>query len=220
MAIREKAKNLFKSKRSRGNSLAKTDTSSSDRERYPSNVYKPGESMPRPKYRAPPKKEHTEKLEAFDFAEAWRKKSFQSNYSPMGTRAPSRRSSWFSVGRKSVSGRSEGGRTNSVGSGDGEKGGVKHREGIGGTAVAPRLKTEPEAEGDDDVTNVGMSRVQSYDKPALSRPRTADDPEPNGVLNGLHTTNTITARDHQPFTAQDLELAMSRTRTLQVPSQS
>ena len=40
--------------------------------------------MPRPKYRAPPKKEHKEKLEAFSFPDAWRKKSFQSQYSPMG----------------------------------------------------------------------------------------------------------------------------------------
>lgn len=84
MAIREKAKALFKSRsKSDKDSLSKASTQGSDRERWPSNVYKPGEPMPRPKYRAPPKKEHKDKLEAFSFADAWRKKSFQSQYSPM-----------------------------------------------------------------------------------------------------------------------------------------
>ena len=77
MPLREKAKNLFKSK-GRGDSLSKTSTNESSRERWPSNVYQPGEVMPQPKYRRPPRKEHTEKLEAFSFADAWRKKSFQS----------------------------------------------------------------------------------------------------------------------------------------------
>lgn len=136
MPFREKAKRLFKSS-SRSDSLSKTDSNSS-RERWPSNVYKPGEPMPRPKYRAIPKKEHTEKLESFSFADAWRKRSFQSSYSPMGTRAPSRRNSLFS--RKSISGKSTAGRTASVTS--------------NGTTSAPnRMETQQEAEGDDDVAN-------------------------------------------------------------------
>lgn len=151
MPFREKAKKIFRSK-SRSSSLSKTSTNGSDRERWPSNVYKPGEAMPRPKYRAPPSKEHKEKLEAFSFADAWRKRSFQSTYSPMGTAAPSRRASWISRrsiksidarnSRKSVSGRSEGGRTNSVGSVDTEK-----------TKSGKKLEGQPEAEGDDDVAN-------------------------------------------------------------------
>ena len=138
MPIREKAKRIFK--RSKSDALSKTDSNSS-RERWPSNVYKPGEPMPRPKYRAAPKKEHTEKLEAFSFADAWRKKSFQSTYSPMGTRAPSRRASLFS--RKSISGKSTSGRTASVVSNGTTRSGPN----------ANRMETQQEAEGDDDVTN-------------------------------------------------------------------
>ena len=155
MPFRERAKNLFKTK-SRGNSLSQTSSNSSERDRWPSNVYKPGEQMPRPKYRAPPQKEHKEKLEAFSFADSWRKKSFQSTYSPMGTRAPSRRTSFLSMGRKSrksfsgrsTGGKSESGRTGSVSSDTTEKSMPRPREGMGA-----KLEGQPEAEGDDDVTN-------------------------------------------------------------------
>lgn len=166
MAIRERAKALFKSKAKsdRDSQISKASSKASD-ERWPSNVYKPGEPMPRPKYRAVPKKEHKEKLESFSFAEAWRRKSFQSQYSPMGTRAPSRRnsartpgsrrSSWISLGRKSFSGPSTDGRSNSVTSHDTEKSSVQKREGAMhmGAAIPTTLQTEPEAEGDDDIHN-------------------------------------------------------------------
>lgn len=149
MPFRERAKNLFKTK-SRGSSISKTDSNEGSlyegRERWPSNVYKPGEEMPRPKYRAIPKKEHKEKLEAFNFADSWRKKSFQSTYSPMGTRAPSRRTSFLSYGKKSAASRSA-----SVTSMETDKSGLRQREGH--AAVATRLSTEAEQEGDDDVAN-------------------------------------------------------------------
>ena len=64
------------------NRLTPTPSASTSKDsnpaRWPSNVYKPGEPMPRPKYRTPAKKEHKEKLEAFSFAESWaaRKHSF------------------------------------------------------------------------------------------------------------------------------------------------
>ncbi|KAF2206515.1 hypothetical protein CERZMDRAFT_89263 [Cercospora zeae-maydis SCOH1-5] len=237
MAIREKVKLLFKSKsKSDRDSQTSGVSSKASDERWPSNVYKPGEPMPRPKYRAPPKKEHKDKLEAFSFAEAWRRKSFQSQYSPMGTRAPSRRnsiiktpasrrSSWISLGRKSFSGRStDGARSNSITSGtcDAEKGHVRHREGATmhmGVAVPTTLKTEPEADGDDDVANVGLSRVQSKEQryQPLERPRTADS-STNGQTNGLTKTYS-TAHDHQPFTEQDLALALHRSH-LAVPVQA
>lgn len=110
--------------------------------------------MPRPKYRAPPKKEHKEKLEAFSFSDAWnRRKSYQSTYSPMGTRAPSRRASFMSLGRKkSAASTKTGRRSSSVKSAETEKGGVRQRENLG-AAKATRLSTEVEAEGDDDVGN-------------------------------------------------------------------
>jgi hypothetical protein len=270
MAIREKAKALFKtrSKTDSGSQLSKSSTKESDTERWPSNVYKPGEPMPRPKYRAPPKKEHKEKLEAFSFAEAWRRKSFQSQYSPMGTRAPSRRNSsrlpsrrnsWYSMGKKSFNGKSNGDavRSGSVISTDTDKGnnGVRQREHAGHAARPTRLETEPEQEGDDDVGNgddsppttnlagvlpasdeqssandsaVGLSRVQSKDQAytmnnTKSRPTSADskterEGEEGGQFKGMDKA-LATAHDHQPFTEQDLALALSRSH-LSVPVRS
>nr|POE85189.1 hypothetical protein CFP56_67347 [Quercus suber] len=212
MGVREKAKALFKTK-SRSDSLSHTSSNTS--ERWPSNVYKPGEVMPRPKYRAIPKKEHKDKLEAFSFAEAWRRKSFQSQYSPMGTRAPSRRNSVFSLGRKSGASRS-----NSVTSHETGKSGVKQREGGGVDGAArraqlgtQRLSTEVENEnGDDDVANVGLSRMQSHDKSASLNPQTTGEVRTNGIPAIMNT-----AHDHQTFTEEDLALAIKRTH-LAVPT--
>jgi hypothetical protein len=193
MAIRARAKAFFRrSRNANDDTLSKTDSTDSH-ERWPSNVYKPGEPMPRPKYRAPPKKEHKEHLDSFSFGNAWRRKSFQSQYSPMGTRAPSRlpsaapsrRSSWYS---RKVS--MSYGRSGSVTSVDSQRstGAVKRelsqkskreverkpsqRSGhimsrepsqrsdrrvpnhnTTHAAIATRLSTEIEQEGDDDVFN-------------------------------------------------------------------
>ena len=69
---------------------------------YPENVYRPGESMPKPKYRGPWNQAHQDKLSAFTFGDAWKRRksnmtnksaqSAQANseYSPMGSRLPSR----------------------------------------------------------------------------------------------------------------------------------
>lgn len=73
------------------------------------NVYQPGEKMPPLKYRRPVNPEHKAKLEAFSFSNAWRRRSDQSLYSPMGSRMPSRKSSYISfrrsrsISRKSMS---------------------------------------------------------------------------------------------------------------------
>lgn len=156
MPFREKAKALFKKRRS--DSLSKTSSSNSSSERWPSNVYKPGEPMPRPKYRQPPKKEHKEKLDAFSFADAWRRKSFQSQYSPMGTRAPSRRASFLSIARRKSGGSTIHSRNNSVTSSDHDWTNTQQRRREGhGAALAPTLTNQVEADGDDDVTN-GMSK--------------------------------------------------------------
>ena len=63
---------------------------------YPDNVYKPGEPMPRPKYRGPVNKQHQAKLHSFTFAGALdgiRRRSIGSQQSPMGSRFPSRQGS-------------------------------------------------------------------------------------------------------------------------------
>ena len=67
---------------------------------HPADVYKPGESMPKPKYRGPWNQAHQDRLSAFSFGDAWRgRKSSEmtvksvkanSEYSPMGSRLPSR----------------------------------------------------------------------------------------------------------------------------------
>jgi len=58
--------------------------------------YKPGEKMPPLKYRRAVDPEHKKHLEAFSFSTAWRRRSHTSLYSPMGSRMPSRRSSFRS----------------------------------------------------------------------------------------------------------------------------
>ncbi|KAK0333519.1 hypothetical protein LTR02_016968 [Friedmanniomyces endolithicus] len=211
MPFREKAKALFRRKDSAADSLSKTTSSSnSSRERWPSNIYKPGETMPRPKYRKPPTKEHKEKLESFSFGDAWRRKSYQSNYSPMGTRAPSRSNSLF---RRKSHARSS--RANSVASlGDGEKCGPRQREMHSGAMITAQLSTEVEADGDDDVTNVGLSRAQSREQvPTKSRPRTADNIPPDCS----DYFGSGTAHDHRPFSEHELTLALQRSH-LAVPA--
>lgn len=65
-------------------------------ENWPENVYKPYE-IPAPKYKRPPAKEHTKKLEKFtwdtDAHADDRRPSATSQYSPMGSKLQSRRSS-------------------------------------------------------------------------------------------------------------------------------
>lgn len=73
----------------------------SKKEKARDNVYESGEVMPKAKYRGPVNKEHKDKLESFSFANAFRRRSSdQSLYSPMGSRLPSRRGSFF--GRMSM----------------------------------------------------------------------------------------------------------------------
>lgn len=218
MPFRERAKALFRPK-SRADSNSKSSKSSS-RDRWPSNVYKPGEAMPRPKYRRPPTKEHKEKLEAFSFADAWRRKSHQSEYTPMGTRVPSRRTSLFSLAsrKKSYTGSTLGpsrahSRANSVTSAGTEGSGMgpaarRRERGFGVT----RLSTETEVEGDDDIANVGLSRIHSREH-VQSRHRTAGNEH---SFTGVPAMST--AHDHQPFSEQDLALALQRSH-LAVPTQ-
>lgn len=106
MPFREKMKRAFGGRPSDdGSDLALTQTSSSskrsrkekknNRRNSPSNVYRPGEIMPKPKYPSACNKVHQDMLLAYNFGDAWKKrKSVQSQYiSPMGSRWPSARSS-------------------------------------------------------------------------------------------------------------------------------
>lgn len=104
-----------------GSNLTQTSTnksSKSKKEKLPDNVYKPGEPMPRPKYRGPFNQAHQDKLSAFSFGDMWnrRKSSVEGDISPMGSRITSRRGSAWS--RKSK----YGSRQNSSGFEDVEEG--------------------------------------------------------------------------------------------------
>ncbi len=122
---------------STGSDLNHTNTNNSSKskkskkDKLPDNVYKPGEAMPRPKYRGPYNQAHQEKLSAFSFGDMWnrRRSSANSDISPMGSRTMSRRSSTWS--RKSKLG---------------------NRQNSGGFADVE------EAETDDDVANGTSSR--------------------------------------------------------------
>jgi len=108
--------------------------------------------MPRAKYRAPVKKEHKDKLDAFSWGTAWRRRSQVSEYSPMGSRMPSRRGSLLS--RKSFGGKSAKRMSVDGKSTDGRNIGLDNAQTKGRNAArATQLSTEMEAEGDDDVTN-------------------------------------------------------------------
>jgi hypothetical protein len=146
MPLRTRIRRAFTRGSSDENALKKTDSKSSKRasKNFDSNVYQPGEKMPPLKYRRPVAPEHKEKLEAFTWSKAWRRKSQQSIYSPMGSRMPSRKTSYSTLGRRSLS----------IG---GRKSRSRHREGgigvdsgFGGSVYdgGERLREGSDEEGD------------------------------------------------------------------------
>lgn len=114
MPFREKMKRAFGTRPSDDRSersCTPTSSSSSRRSRKekktrrnsPGNVYRPGESMPKPKYSVASNKAHQDKLSAYNLGDAWKKrKSVQSQYiSPMGSRWPSARTS-MAISREQI----------------------------------------------------------------------------------------------------------------------
>ena len=97
MGFREKMKRTFTNNKSGDNSPSDPATPKIPGVEY----YKPGE-VPRSKYRGNGDKAHQEKLHSFSFADAFknRRHSGTSSYSPGGTRAQSRRASYFSRSSK------------------------------------------------------------------------------------------------------------------------
>jgi hypothetical protein len=113
MPFRAKVRKAFGGKKN--GDASPSSGSSSPPKRTDIEYYKPGE-IPRSKYRGPWNQTHQDKLQAFSFDGAGRdrKGSIPSAYSPRGTHAQSRRSSWVSRARSSLSGRSEHGDTNTA----------------------------------------------------------------------------------------------------------
>ena len=128
-------------------SLSKTDSKASkkDKPKLPDNVYKPGEPMPRPKYRGPWNQAHQDKLSAFRFGSisgmAGRRRSSAqaSDYSPMGSKLPSRGPSRGPSRRGSAW--------------SAFSGGSGKRRGMGSRRQTQRADGLEEAEGDTDTAN-------------------------------------------------------------------
>ena len=116
---------------------------------WPKNVYKPGEVMPRPKYRGPWNQAHQDKLSAFSFGSSSRRRSSAtvrtgSEYSPMGSKLPSRGQSRrnSSISWSSLTGR--------------KRPPLESREASG---FGHEDRVDENGEADDDVGN-GMFRFQ------------------------------------------------------------
>ncbi|KAG6997652.1 hypothetical protein G7Y79_00039g076140 [Physcia stellaris] len=201
MPFRAKMKRAFgRDSPEEGSDAAQTNSKASHKkekkQKLPDNVYKPGEPMPRPKYRGPYDKEHQDKLTSFNFANAFsRRKSDYSETSPMGTKLHSRRGSFLSIGKVARSRQP--------------------------SHVDPALVEA--TDGDDDVTNVGLSKQHTREE--SKRPRTADSgkrPRTSGStrMQPLQETATVTAGNAngtinglnygKPFTEDELTQAMSR----------
>jgi hypothetical protein len=202
--FREKAREIRK-KFSRGSSSTAggttTDVSNAMEEstRHTTHTpYRPGERIPY-KYRRPVEKKHKETLEAFTFADAWneRRKSFASQYSPMGSRLPSCCTS----------------RRNSI---DFQRGLYMRRGDVGQLADTANEESAPSSRE--------SSRTRSYvnsfaDIPTVGISRTSTDPISfaSSDDSSLFATSDYTqprprSRHDTQFSAEDLSLALKRSR--------
>ncbi|EOD42976.1 Srsf protein kinase 1 [Neofusicoccum parvum] len=115
MAFRERVKRALGRNSSSKSSSSSSSLSKQGSKSDSSVWYQPGEKMPPPKYRRPVAKEHKEKLEAFNFQKAWRRRSEQSQYSPMGSKYPSRRNSMTAPRRQVIEDLNDAGDVGNVG---------------------------------------------------------------------------------------------------------
>jgi len=93
MSIKDRVRKLVR----RGSSSTSSSSSSKSSKSSASSTdgvlyYQPGEKIPY-KYKRPVDPAHQAQLEAFSFATSWRRTSIASQYSPMGSRLPSRQAS-------------------------------------------------------------------------------------------------------------------------------
>jgi hypothetical protein len=96
-ALRSRLRRVLTGQEGEGGIAGKMKRNKKDEATEPeSDFYKPGEKMPPMKYRRPVDPEHKKNLEAFTWKKAWRRRSHQSLYSPMGSRLPSRKGSFRS----------------------------------------------------------------------------------------------------------------------------
>ncbi|KAI4632686.1 uncharacterized protein J4E79_007550 [Alternaria viburni] len=177
-----------------------------------SDFYKPGEKMPPLKYRRAVDPEHKKKLEAFSFSTAWRRHSNASLYSPMGSRLPSRRSSFRRRSRSRSMHRSRRGSCSSdydaeewVDSGIGAS--------IAGDDRPANIKEASDDEGD--VLNVGLSRNPTED-PRDARRKQSQGARRSSSVQLQQPSRPATGSDRtrnpsQPFSPEELEIALQRS---------
>ncbi|KAF2194776.1 hypothetical protein K469DRAFT_686737 [Zopfia rhizophila CBS 207.26] len=207
MPLRTRLRRAFTRSSQDDSPLSKTSSKNS-KTRKDSSVYQPGEKMPPPKYRRPVNPEHKEKLEAFSWAQAWRRKSDQSQYSPMGSRLPSRKNSIVTLGRRSIGGRKGNSRGND---------GIGVDSGIGGSisgdAGVEQVKEGSDEEGD--VMNVGLSRQATHDSSTHGRRSHSIRSGGSRPATGRRSGST---KPDTPFTQEELELALKKSH-LEAPKE-
>ncbi|KAL6707536.1 hypothetical protein ACN47E_004106 [Coniothyrium glycines] len=180
-----------------------------------SDFYQPGEKMPPMKYRRPVDPEHKARLEAFSFSTAWRRHSNASLYSPMGSRLPSRRSSFRSRRGRSRSRSKHRSRRSSVSSDYDPEEWVDSGIGasIAGDERPANIKEASDDEGD--VLNVGLSRNPTEDPRDAPRKQSQAARRSSSVRQssrpGTGSDRTRQASASQPFSAEELEIALQRS---------
>lgn len=164
--------------------------------------YQPGEKMPPLKYRRPVDPKHKETLEAFNFSKAWRRRSDQSLYSPFGSRMPSRKTSRTTIGRRSFGDR----RLSS-------RGGDPVDSAHGGSLAGDSRDNLREGSDEEtDVTNVGLSRNPTIDPKKTAGRRSLSLHRTQSAKSDASRPRTrrLSNKD-QPFSPEDLELALQRS---------
>ncbi|KAH7081034.1 hypothetical protein FB567DRAFT_118769 [Paraphoma chrysanthemicola] len=176
--------------------------------------YKPGEKMPPLKYRRAVDPEHKKRLEAFSFSTAWRARSRTSLYSPMGSRLPSRRGSCRSRRSRSRSmARSRRSSFSTASDYDAEE---WVDSGIGASIAGDERPANIREASDDegDVLNVGLSRNPTEDpRDAKNRKQSTGHRRSSStkLASRPGTGSDHTRRPSQPFSPEDLELALQRS---------
>ncbi|KAJ4987094.1 hypothetical protein SVAN01_07382 [Stagonosporopsis vannaccii] len=218
-ALRSRLRRVLTGQEGEGGIAGKMKRSKKDDAEPESDFYKPGEKMPPMKYRRPVDPEHKKNLEAFTWKKAWRRRSHQSLYSPMGSRLPSRKGSFRS--RRSRSRSVHRSRRSSFHSDyDHDDDDTWVDSGIGASiSDSERPANIREASDDEgDVLNVGLSRNPTQDprdtqpkEAAAARRRSSSihSARPSSTRPG--TASDRTRQNSQPFTPEDLELALQKS---------
>ncbi|KAF3039363.1 hypothetical protein E8E12_006295 [Didymella heteroderae] len=218
-ALRSRLRRVLTGQEGEGGIAGKMKRNKKDEATEPeSDFYKPGEKMPPMKYRRPVDPEHKKNLEAFTWKKAWRRRSHQSLYSPMGSRLPSRKGSFRS--RRSRSRSVHRSRRSSFHS-EYDEDDTWVDSGIGASiSDSERPANIREASDDEgDVLNVGLSRNPTQDpRDTKERKESASGRRRSSSIQSVRRSSTRpgtgsdrTRQNSQPFSPEDLELALQKS---------